>query len=110
MNRNKQILRTALFTIAFTLLSITTHAQSQTSSYPDFEIVESVPIGTTLDNPDIRKAHDVWLEMINNAKHSIDFEEYYISVQKGEPLDDIITAIVEAGKRAVVILLLSDSQ
>lgn len=99
-----------IFFIFCTLLLTTSRAQSQTASYPDFEIVESIPIGTTLDNPDIRKAHDVWLEMINNAKHSIDFEEYYISVQKGEPLDDIIIGIVEAGKRGVTIRLIADSR
>jgi len=82
----------------------------QTASYPDFEIVESIPIGTTLANADIRKAYDVWLEMIKNAKHSIDLEEFYLSTQKGEPLDDIIDAIVNAGQRGVTIRLIADSR
>ncbi len=102
-------MRTVLF-ICCTLLLIIPCAQSQTASYPDFEIVESIPVGTTLANADIRKAHDVWLEMIKNAKHSIDLEEFYISTQKGEPLDDIIAAIVEAGKRGVTVRLIADSR
>ncbi len=103
------MMKTIFFIICAFVVTFS-RAQSQTASYPDFEIVESIPVGTILDNPDIRKAHDVWLEMINNAKHSIDLEEFYISTQKGEPLDDIIAAIVEAGKRGVTIRLIADSR
>ncbi|HTK83034.1 MAG TPA: phospholipase D-like domain-containing protein [Bacteroidota bacterium] len=76
----------------------------------NFEIVESTPIGTILDNPDIRNAHEVWLEMINGAKTSLDIEQFYISPQQGEPLDDVLSAIVEAGKRGVVVRLMVDSR
>ncbi|MFI5253125.1 MAG: phospholipase D-like domain-containing protein [Bacteroidota bacterium] len=84
-------------------------ARSQIAGYPDFEIVESVPVETNLDNPDIRKTHEVWLEMINGAKKSLDFEEFYVSNKKGEPLEDILNAIVEAGKRGVQIRFIDDN-
>lgn len=70
--------------------------------------MEISPAGTVLDNLDIRNAHEVWLEMINGAKKSLDFEEFYISDQKGEPLEDVLGAIVEAGKRGVAVRIIAD--
>ena len=84
------------------------HAQE--AGYPDFELVESTPIGTILDNPDIRNTHGVWLEMINAAAKTLDFEEFYVSNQQGEPLDDIIRAIREAAHRGVVVRFIVDSR
>jgi len=85
-------------------------AAGQSPSYPDFEIVESIPEQTSLGNADIRKAHEVWLEMINHATRTIDFEEFYVSTTPGEPLEDIIRAVLEAGKRGVKIRFIADSR
>jgi phosphatidylserine/phosphatidylglycerophosphate/cardiolipin synthase-like enzyme len=82
----------------------------QTTDTSRFELVESIPIETNLDNPDIRNTHDVWLEVFNNAKSSLDIEQFYISNQKGEPLEDIIDAIVNAGARGVHIRIIVDSR
>src|SRR5207344_1883306 len=51
----------------------------QTAGYPDFELVETIPVETTLDNPEIRNTTGVWIEMIDRAKQSLDFEEFYVS-------------------------------
>jgi phosphatidylserine/phosphatidylglycerophosphate/cardiolipin synthase-like enzyme len=83
---------------------------SQIAGNKDFELVESIPIETNLDNPDVRNTFDVWLEMINNAKHSIDIEQFYISTQKNEPLDDIINAIINAGKRGINVRIIIDKR
>jgi len=83
---------------------------SQLAGYPDFELVETIPIETSLDNPDIRDAHEVWLEMINGAKKSLDIEQFYISDQKGEPLEDILAAISKAANRGVRVRLIVDSR
>jgi phosphatidylserine/phosphatidylglycerophosphate/cardiolipin synthase-like enzyme len=77
---------------------------------PEIELVESIPAETTLDNPDVRKTHDVWLEMINKAKETIDVEEYYIKNKQGEPLEDIIDAFIKASGRGVNIRILADSK
>ncbi len=84
--------------------------QSVRTGYSDFEIVESIPIETTLDNADIRNTHEVWIEMINGAKKALDIEQFYVSPQKGEPLDDIITAIIAAGERGVAIRFIVDAR
>lgn len=87
--------------------TITTLAFSQ--RHP-IEFVESIPIETNLDNPDIRNTTDVWLSMINGAQSSLDIEQFYISDQKGEPLEDILKAIVRAGERGVKVRVVADSR
>lgn len=76
-------------------------------SQPQFELVESIPIETTLDNPDIRNTQEVWLEMIGAAKQSLDIEQFYLANQSGEPLEDIIQAIETAAKRGVAVRLIT---
>ncbi len=84
------------------------NATSQSSH--DFELVESIPIETTLDNPDIRNAQEVWLEMINGAKSSLDIEQFYVSNKEGEPLEEVIRAIEKAAARGVRVRLIADAR
>ena len=56
-------------------------------SQQNLELVESIPVEKTLNNPDIRNTLEVWLEMINSAQTTLDIEQFYISNEKGEPLD-----------------------
>jgi len=105
-NLNLRILPAlAILTAAFSFI-----AASQAPSYPDFELVETVPVETALGDPGLRNPHDVWLGMIHNARQTIDFEEFYVSNAHGEPLEDIIGAILEAGKRGVEIRFIADSR
>ena len=85
------------------------HPPAQIAGFKDFEIVESAPVGTTLDNPDVRNTHEVWLEMIGRAKRSLDIEQFYISAEPNEPLEDILAAVVDAGKRGVAVRILADA-
>lgn len=75
----------------------------------DFELVESIPIETNLDNPDIRNTLEVWLEMIHGAKKSLDIEQFYISNKPGEPLEEVLAAIIAASERGVKIRIIVDS-
>lgn len=74
------------------------------------ELVESIPIETTLDNREIRNTPEVWVEMIKNAKSTIDIEQFYIANQPGEPLDTVITEIINAAKRGISIRIIADSR
>ncbi len=103
MNRT----RAMLVVLVFAVVPV---CRAQIAGYKNFELVESTPEGTILDNPDIRNAHEVWLEMINGAKKSLDFEEFYVSNQKGEPLEDIIRAVEEAADRGVSIRFIVDAR
>jgi len=85
------------------------YSPAQIAGFKNFEIVESAPIETTLDNPDVRNAREVWLEMISHAKRNLDLEQYYISNEPNEPLEDIIHAVVEAGKRGAKVRIIADA-
>jgi phosphatidylserine/phosphatidylglycerophosphate/cardiolipin synthase-like enzyme len=84
------------------------HAQS--SPFPDIEIVESTPTGTSLDNSDIRNAHEVWLEMIGRAHQTLDIEQFYISNEPGKLLEDILAAIYKAADRGVKVRVIVDAR
>jgi phosphatidylserine/phosphatidylglycerophosphate/cardiolipin synthase-like enzyme len=86
------------------------HTSAQQKEFWAIELVESVPIETTLDNPDIRDAHEVWLEMIRGAKKTLDIEQFYISNEPNEPLDDILSAIIAAGERGVRVRIIVDAR
>lgn len=81
----------------------------------EIELVESAPIETTLDHPDVRNASDVWVEMIDRARTSIDFAEFYASeaeprYRAHEKLEAVISAIERAVKdRSVRVRFLADS-
>ena len=81
----------------------------QIAGYPDFEVVESTPTETTLDNPDIRNAREVWIEMIGRARQSLDFEEFYISNQAGEELEGVLKAVMQAAARGVKVRFVVDA-
>jgi phosphatidylserine/phosphatidylglycerophosphate/cardiolipin synthase-like enzyme len=76
----------------------------------DIEIIESTPTGTMLDNPGIRDAKDVWLEMINSAHRTLDFEEFYVSTEPGSALEKVLDAIAAAADRGVHVRLIVDAR
>lgn len=72
------------------------------------ELVESIPVETSLDNPDIRNTTDVWLEMIGSAKKSLDFGQFYISHKEGEALEPVLSAVYDAADRGVSVRFIVD--
>ena len=74
----------------------------------NIELVESIPLETTLDNSDIRNTPKVWLEMINSAKNTLDFGEFYISHKEGEALTPILNTIRNAADRGVKVRFVID--
>lgn len=77
---------------------------------PVFQLVESVPIETTLGLQETARTLPVWLEMIRNSKHSIDIECFYLSNETGEPLEQILSEIKKAANRNVQIRILVDEK
>jgi len=78
--------------------------------YRDFEIVESIPLETVLDNPEIRNTADVWLEMIGNATATLDLEQFYIANQANATLEPVICTIEAAARRGVNVRVLVDAR
>ncbi|MEK7765490.1 MAG: phospholipase D-like domain-containing protein, partial [bacterium] len=79
---------------------------------PGYELVYSYPVETTLSEPDLRRALDVWPEMFNRAKKTIDIEEFYItpSTDPGEALEASLRALERAAKRGVRIRVLLEKK
>lgn len=96
--------RSNLFVLFILILFPSVYAQN------NIELVESIPVETTLDNPDIRNTQEVWLEMINSAQKTLDIEQFYISNEKGEPLDTVLKAIAAAANRGVIVRIIIDSK
>jgi len=73
-----------------------------------FELVETVPIETTLDHPDVRDAADVWLDMIGGAHASIDLAQFYASNDPGSKLEAVVQALEAAVARGVRVRFLAE--
>ncbi len=91
------------------LISVAFAAESDDG--PGFQLVESVPVETTLGQPDLPRAPDVWLEMIQKARTEICVASFYFSDDPDDdddPLDRVLKALAEAGARGVRVQMLSD--
>ncbi|MFA6316597.1 MAG: phospholipase D-like domain-containing protein [Elusimicrobiota bacterium] len=80
------------------------------SVIPGFELVYTLPVETTLGQPDLRQAADVWREMVAGAKKRVDFCQFYITPKDGEPLDPVLAEMEAAAKRGVKIRFLAESK
>ena len=76
---------------------------------PALELVETAPVETVLDHADLREAADVWREMIDGARRSIDLGEFYATSQPGSRLEPIIEALVRAAARGVKVRFIVDA-
>ena len=73
-----------------------------------FELVETVPIETTLDHPALRDAADVWPEMIAAAHRSIDLAQFYASNHQPGRLEPVVQALEAAAARGVRVRFLAE--
>jgi phosphatidylserine/phosphatidylglycerophosphate/cardiolipin synthase-like enzyme len=76
-----------------------------------FELVESAPVETVLDHSDIRDAWQVWPEMIDGARKTLDFAEFYASddpASRNSRLVPVIEAVERAAARGVRIRFLAE--
>ena len=76
---------------------------------PDFEVVTSTPVETTISGAGTRDAAAVWLEMVNNARQTLDIAEFYLASESGEALEPVIRAVLAAGRRGVKVRILCDA-
>ena len=77
------------------------------------ELVETVPVETTLDHADLRDTYVVWPEMIDGATKTLDFAEFYASDEPGSRpsrLGTVIQAVERAAGRGVRVRFLSDKR
>ncbi|MDD5304913.1 MAG: phospholipase D-like domain-containing protein [Elusimicrobia bacterium] len=91
------------------LLSLAAPARAA-FTVPGYELVYSYPVETTLSEPDMRLAQDVWPEMFDSATKTIDIEQFYVTPSTGEPLEQSLQALERAAKRGVKIRVLLEKK
>jgi phosphatidylserine/phosphatidylglycerophosphate/cardiolipin synthase-like enzyme len=97
---------TLRFGILATLVAASTAGGKDT---PSLELVESVPVETTLGSTAIPDARDVWPEMIRGARLQLDWAAFYVSGQDGSALDAVLAEFRSAAARGVNVRLLADA-
>lgn len=98
----RSLLKLSLLFLFTVILSLSLGAQIQ--------LVESVPVETNLGIEETGRTLDVWLDMIKGAQKTIDIEIFYLSAQKGEPLEEVINALKDASSRSVSIRIIADAK
>lgn len=93
----------------YLILFLFANLQTVLSQQDEFELVESVPVETILDQSSLPRTSDVWLKMINDAKSSLDIEVFYFADEKGQPLEEIMNALKNAADQGVKIRIIVDS-
>lgn len=73
------------------------------------QLVESVPDETSLGLPETARTLDVWLDLINGARESLDIETFYFTDKDGSPFDSILDSIRAAAQRGVRVRILTDA-
>ena len=76
----------------------------------ELELVESWPLETSWDQPDIRDATVVWPEMIARAKRTLEVAQFYFAHKEGEAMGPILKALLAAGERGVKVRVLVEKK
>ena len=74
------------------------------------QLVETRPVEYAIGNPDVPAALPTWLALFQEAKHTLDLEQFYLSTWPGEPMDDVLAELGRAAKRGVKVRLILDSR
>jgi len=77
---------------------------------PSLQLVESVPVETTLGHPEVPDARETWPAMIAGAREELCFAQFYASGQPGSALDPTLAAIRAAAERGVRVRFLLDQR
>src|SRR5262249_21432378 len=71
------------------------------------DLVESTPLETPLDHPDIPDAQEVWPAMIRGATRTLDIAQFYVSDAPESRLSPVLREIEAAAERGVAVRLLA---
>jgi len=108
MRRSAALLLACVATVAFVAGCTKTISCSFSPPFALVEFVETWPVGTDLDHPELRDTHEVWLEMIGGARHTIELEHFYASNAEGSRLEPVIKALEAAADRGVRVQFTAD--
>jgi phosphatidylserine/phosphatidylglycerophosphate/cardiolipin synthase-like enzyme len=77
---------------------------------PGFELVQTVPVETTLGSSDLRDPVAVWSELFDGARQEIVLGQFYAASRAGSPFEKVIERLEAAGRRGVKIRFLLDQK
>lgn len=77
---------------------------------PALELVETAPLETTLDHPDLRDADVVWKELFDGARTSIELAQFYVCDKPPSKLTPVLAALEAAAARGVAVRFLADAK
>lgn len=97
----------ALFAVSFAAQACA--SADEAAAKPGFEIVESVPLETSLGSSLTSRTAETWLDLINRARESLDIEVFYISSEPGQPMENVLSAIRSAAGRGVKARIIIDA-
>ena len=69
----------------------------------EIEFVESVPEETVYGSTLTARPAPLWVDMINGASKTLEFEEFYIADKPGEALEPVLAAVKAAAGRGVKV-------
>ncbi|MBU0455486.1 MAG: phospholipase [Gammaproteobacteria bacterium] len=76
--------------------------------HSNFELIESVPKDTIYGQPHVRRTQTVWLDMLNEAKKTIDLGAFYLTDAPHSSMDPVIFALKKAAERGVKVRIILD--
>lgn len=71
------------------------------------ELVETVPVGTSLGFDDVPDTKETWLSMIEGAEHEVLVGHFYAT--EGDGLEEVLAALEDAQRRGVRVRVLLDA-
>jgi phosphatidylserine/phosphatidylglycerophosphate/cardiolipin synthase-like enzyme len=77
---------------------------------PGYELVQTVPLETTLGSSDLRDPVTVWSELFDGARQEIVLGQFYAASRAGSPFEKVIERLEAAGRRGVKIRFLLDQK
>ncbi|MBU0742515.1 phospholipase [bacterium] len=111
MSSNGSFIALMLILAAPPVLAADSPAADPPLLHGNIRLVESVPVETVLDLPDLPDARDVWPVLIAGARSTLDIEVFYISADPAAPdaLDVVLAEVAAAAERGVRVRLLTDA-
>lgn len=92
-----------VFVLVATSAAAAAHAQSAAIT-----LIQSIPVETTLAQPDLPHAQDAWVKLFAGARSSIDLGQFYLNNLADSPLEPAIRELEKAGARGVKIRVIAD--
>ncbi len=99
----------AYFIIAAAILSPLFFHADDCFPQNKIRLVESTPSETEIGKSGIENTIDVWLEIVGNAKRTIDIETFYFADQENSPLNEFMASLKSAAGRGVRVRIIVDS-